>query len=208
VPAAAETQPANSRYNETPGNRHLPTNFFDVGSDDPRAITQVATRVSGAYTGTTAEILEWVSCKWGIDERLVRAQADVESSWRQTMVGDWTSDGSHCVPGHELGMDGKPGQCPESWGILQVRYRFFAGAFPDAIASTAFNADTAYAVWRSCFEGYEWWLRDFASPGHVYQPGDAWGCIGRWFSGEWYGPTATRYIDCVQRLVEGRQHCS
>src|SRR5262249_24548237 len=36
-------------------------------------------RVTGNFTGTTDEILQWVACKWGIDEDIVRAQAVRES---------------------------------------------------------------------------------------------------------------------------------
>ena len=99
------------------------------------------------------------------------------------------------------------GPVPESWGVLQVRYRFFNTAFPDAVQSTAFNADSAYAVWRACYEGYESWLSDYAARGHAYKAGDAWGCIGRWYSGRWYDDPAKRYIDCIQRIAEGRRAC-
>jgi autotransporter family porin len=207
VPAAPETVPANAGYNATPGTQRLPADFFDAGSHDPRAADQLAPRVDGHYTGTTAQVLQWVACKWGIDEDLVRAQARMESSWRQAMMGDWTAEPSYCAPGHGIGVDGRDGRCPESWGTLQVRYRFFRGAFPDAIASTAFNVDAAYAVWRACFEGYEWWLADVAAPGHAYGPGDAYGCMGRWYSGEWYDPLANRYIECVHRIVDGLEPC-
>jgi autotransporter family porin len=207
VTPAAETQPVNVRYNARRGTIRLPEGFFPDGSHDVRATTVIAARVTGAHTGTTDEILQWTACKWGVDEAIVRAQAYQESSQRQTMKGDWTKVASRCAPGHGLGVDGRPGWCPESWGILQVRYHYFKGAFPDAITSTAFNADTAYAVWRACFEGYEWWLDETASPERRYAPGDAWGCLGRWYSGRWYDDLAVRYIDCMQRLVHGRPPC-
>jgi hypothetical protein len=204
---APEVVPANAPYNARSGSRRLTADFFPEGGYDPRAGAEIAPRVSGNYTGTTPEILSWTACKWGIDQRVVDAQTDVESSWQQKKTGDWTTTESYCPPGHGLGVDGRPGQCPESWGVLQVRYRFFTEAFPDAITSTAFNADTAYAVWRSCYEGYEWWLRDVAPPDHPYGAGDMWGCVGRWYSGDWYSPSALRYIDCVQRIVDGRPPC-
>jgi autotransporter family porin len=91
--------------------------------------------------------------------------------------------------------------------LLQVRYVYFPGAFPAAIDSTAFNVDTAYAVWRACYEGYEWWLRDAQAPGHPYQAGSVEGCIGRWFSGAWFDQGAQNYIGCVQRIVDGRPPC-
>ncbi|CAA9304108.1 MAG: hypothetical protein AVDCRST_MAG48-1564 [uncultured Friedmanniella sp.] len=163
--------------------------------------------MTGSYTGTTREIWQWVACKWGIDERIVRAQATTESSWQQKMIGDWSKNEKHCAPGHGLGADGRRAACPESFGVLQVRYRYFRGAFPDAIRSTAFNADTAYAVWRACYEGYEHWLEDYSAPGHRYEAGDLWGCVGRWYSGAWYDKSAKRYISCVKGIVQGRPPC-
>jgi hypothetical protein len=208
VSSDAETNPENRVYNTVAGDKRLPANFFPPQSGDPRANENLATRVTGGFTGTTPQILEWAACKWGINSNIVRAQAIVESSWRQGMRGDWTTNPDHCAPRHGPGVDGRPHACPESFGILQVRYRFFSGAFPDAVDSTAFNADAAYAVWRACYEGYEWWLQDAAAPGHTYKAGDKWGCIGRWYAGRWYGPIAEPYIDCVQRLFRGREPCA
>ena len=37
-------------------------------------------RVTGDFTGTTDEILQWGACKWGIDADLVRAEAQQESN--------------------------------------------------------------------------------------------------------------------------------
>ena len=45
-------------------------------------------RVTGNFTGTTDEIIRWGACKWGFDENTVRAQAVVESFWRQSTRGD------------------------------------------------------------------------------------------------------------------------
>ena len=205
VSPAKETVPENTPFNTVAGDKRLPPDFFTPDSGDPRANTAIASRVTGAYTGTTRQILQWAACKWGIDERFVRAQAAVESSWRQTRLGDWSSDGSQCAPDHELGKDGRDGQCPESFGILQVRYQYYAGAFPGAMTSTAFNADTTYAVWRACYEGYETWLGETAPPDHPYVAGDAWGCLGRWFSGQWYDDSAQEYISAVRdMLAHGR----
>jgi autotransporter family porin len=96
-----------------------------------------------------------------------------------------------------LGADGQPGLCPESFGILQNRYPYEQSGWPGIATSTAFNADLTYAIWRACFEGYEWWLED-VEHGAPYVAGDAWGCFGRWFSGRWHTPAADGYISAVQ----------
>jgi autotransporter family porin len=208
VAAAAEVQAGNATYNANPGGHRLPAGFFDVGSNDRRANADIAARVSGAFTGTTPEIVQWTACKWGIDERIVRAQVHAESTWRQTRKGDFGRDEARCPPGHGHGVDGRPGECPESWGLMQIRYPYYRGAFPGVINSTSFNTDVAYAVWRACYEGYELWLLDYPEPGYRYGPGDEWGCVGRWYSGSWYNKDARAYIACIQRAVQGRETCS
>jgi autotransporter family porin len=196
-----ERKRMNRSFNQAIGHRLAP-GFFDPGATHPGA-NRLAARVDGAFTGTTEQILRWAACKWGVDEDLVRAQAAVESWWRQTTRGDWAGDPSACPPGHALGVDGRPGQCPQSYGILQNRYPYERSAWPGIHRSTAMNVDTAYAVWRSCFEGYERWLSD-VERGRPYSRGDAWGCAGRWFSGRWHTQPAEDYITKVKRYLHGR----
>lgn len=131
-------------------------------------------RVDGDFTGTTDEIIQWASCKWGIDTDVVRAQIVKESWWNQSNVGDGG----------------------ESFGLGQVREPYHQEAFAhdDAIRSSAYNLDYTYAGWRSCYEGNETWLNDFERGGW-YEAGDLWGCVGVWFSGRWYVPSVDVYLD-------------
>jgi hypothetical protein len=193
-----ERKGMNRAANQTTGHR-LGPGFFDPSATDPRA-AGLAARVDGAFTGTTEEILRWAACKWGVDEDLVRAQAAAESWWRQTTKGDWSGEEAACPPGHRLGADGRPGECPQSYGILQNRYPYERSAWPGINQSTAMNADTAYAVWRTCFEGYERWLND-VERGRPYVAGDARGCAGRWFSGRWHTRPAEDYIRKVDAYL-------
>jgi hypothetical protein len=193
-----ENKKGNVVYNATKANQRLPADFF--GGSDPRANSEIGPRVTGDFVGTTDEILQWVACKWGADEDMVKAQAAVETWWRQPVFGDWTSNADNCAPGHGIGADGKPGLCPESFGILQNRYPYEKGAWPGIKTSTAFNADTAYAYWRACYEGYEYWLNYDGK----YRSGDAWGCVGRWYSGRWYNNDANNYIGVVKDYLKNR----
>jgi hypothetical protein len=202
VKARPENKGVNAAYNMTTGGQGLPASFFP-SSDDARAATQIAPRVSGNYTGTTDEILQWAACKWGIDEDVVRAQAAIESWWHQNALGDWGTDPTQCPPGHGLGVDGTPGQCPQSWGILQNRWPFEQASWPGIQRSTAFNADTAYAIWRACYEGYELWLNNVPH-GQPYAAGDQWGCVGRWFAGRWHTAPADGYVVNVQSYLSQR----
>ena len=131
------------------------------------------------------------------------AQAAKESWWRQTTMGDFGTDATACPPGHGPGADGTAGQCPQSYGILQNRFPFERSSWPGIARSTALNADLAYAIWRSCFEGFEGWLNTVQS-GARYGPGDAWGCVGRWFAGRWHTPPADQYTAAVQAYAAQR----
>jgi autotransporter family porin len=196
-----ERKAANRIANHTTG-QHV-TALFDPGATDPRANSRVAARIDGGFTGTTQEILRWTACKWGIDENLVYAQAAVESWWRQSTEGDWAGDASACAPGHGLGADGRAGECPQSFGILQNRYPSERSTWPGIQRSTAMNADTAYAIWRACFEGYEHWLND-VERGRQYAAGDAMGCMGRWFAGRWHTAAADQYVAKVKGYLDRR----
>lgn len=162
-------------------------------------------RVTGDFTGTTDEILQWVSCKWGIDTDIVRAQAAKESYWRMIHVGDWSPNPDVCAPGRGIGVDGRDGECPESFGMLQVRWQYAgppAGfdTWPEVVESTAYHVDYTYAYWRSCYEGTLTWLNTTDRVGE-YAAGDEWGCVGIWFAGRWRTSPAEEYIAAVQDYV-------
>ena len=141
--------------------------------------------VTGNFTGTTDEIIQWGACKWGIDEDIVRAQSVQESYWHQSTLGD--CGGTTVTQTHGCA----------SVGLLQVKGADLPpthpGTWPFAFQSTAFNADYQLGVLRACYEGKETWL------GNGYQAGDIWGCVGRWFSGDWY-INSRQYIANVQSI--------
>jgi len=163
-------------------------------------VKRLAPLISGDFTGTTQEILRWAACKWGINQNIVFAQAAVESWWRQGQLGDWGTNAGLCPRGHGIGAEGRPGECPQSYGILQNKYPFEKAAWPGFAVSTAMNADAAYAIWRSCYDGDEVWLNDVPRGQH-YHAGDIWGCVGRWFAGNWYTSGADGYINQVKKFL-------
>src|SRR2546430_6336764 len=79
---------------------------------DPKA-DALRRQITGNFTGTTDEIFQWAACKWGIDANLIRAESVQESSWHQSMRGDWTTDRSLCPSGSWDGTG-----CYQSYGIL------------------------------------------------------------------------------------------
>jgi hypothetical protein len=137
-------------------------------------------RVTGHFTGTTDEIIQWAAHKHGIDVNVMRAVAVVESYWRMRFVGD----------------DG------DSFGLYQIR-RPYHCCPRYARSSTAFNADYYGAIIRSYYDGKQGWLND-VEHGREYRPGDLWGSIGAWFAGRWHTPAAEGYIRHVKRVLAKR----
>jgi hypothetical protein len=190
-----ENKGVNKKANHTTG-QHVDGSIF--AGDSAKAAKAIAPRIDGNFTGTTQEILRWTACKWGVDENIVYAQAAVESWWRQDTLGDFGTDASACPPGHGLGADGKAGQCPQSYGVLQDRWPYMKSGWPGYGRSTAMAADVAYGIWRSCYDGYETWLNT-VDRGQTYKSGDVWGCVGRWFSGRWHTSASDGYVTKVKQ---------
>ncbi len=155
----------------------------------------VRARVTGRFTGTTDQILRWGACRWALDEDLLRAVAVQESGWRQDAVGDRGA----------------------SFGLMQIKDHYADGSpawggYPDTLAETALNVDFYAAYIRACFDG------DFADGGRWLYHGQTgaeviarhgrdyalWGCVGSWYSGDWYDAMAQRYIDRVKRHLADR----
>ena len=177
-----ENRPRNVSYNNTP--------WYSIPGFYPRA--------TGNFTGSTDDIIRWAACKWGYPEDLLRAQAARESTGKMDALGVWVSDPSRCLPGHPIGADGRPGQCPGAVGIVQIYGYHFQPGIEGSTRSTAYNLDLGLAIWRDCFEGNERWL------GSNYGAGDLWGCVGRFYSGDWYGPSANWYIGELQSYMNQR----
>ena len=123
--------------------------------------------VDGRFKGTTGEIIQWASIKWGIDTNTMRAVAAVESWWDMDTVGD----------------NG------DSFGLYQVRRPYHClGDCRIARYFTAFNADYYGAIIRSYFDGRQTWLNTVSGNGRRYRAGDLEGSLGAWYSGRWWGP--------------------
>ena len=182
VKKTPENRPENTAANKiNEYAKGVRTSGTEVGEDAP----ELESKITGNFTGTTDEILQWAACKWGFDEDNVRAEAVQESQWLQSCLGD--SQGDQTQPE----TNGN-----SSVGIMQVKGAnippTFPGTWPMAYESTSWNVDYTLAIRRTCFEGKETWL------GNGYSGGDEWGCIGRWFSGDWMSSGAQDYINQVK----------
>ena len=152
-------------------------------------------RITGDFTGTTDEIIQWAACKWGIADNMVRAQAVVESHWHMSEEGDpEPRSNGHCPRGE----DRDP--CPTSYGILQIKWYFHpsknpvGNSYPMSKTMTAFSLDYALAELRGCYDGHAW-------PGKK-TTGDLLGCMGLWYAGEWLNSGAHDYMGRVQSALE------
>lgn len=180
---AWEPRPENS-----PQNHRIPTgeelrNFYRYrgqwGDCD-----HLRTKVTGRFTGTTDEIMQWAAWKWGLPEDVLRGAAVSESDWRMGYVGDGG----------------------QSFGLFQIKdvERWHGGTFPLSQESTAFNADYYAGMVRHYFEGCARWMADYEHGGIAYRSGDLWGSAGAWFSGEWHDDTAQRYVADVRNHMAQR----
>jgi hypothetical protein len=196
-----EPRPENNAANHTVP----PQSFKTLGYSGMVNHARVFGRVDGNFTGTTDEIIQWAAAKWGLPDEVIRAEAVVESSWYQGLK---TSSGAPIVErgyGDFGACGGSPAPSgygpggPASFGLLQDQWCAFKDpsapgydGWPWSERSTAYAVDLYAAVIRGCYQGWDTWL------GNGYHGGDLWGCVGRWFSGQWYSPAAQSYIDKVR----------
>jgi autotransporter family porin len=217
VTQTPETIPGN-----VPFNRRVPTPSeliaFHLWASRAGAGAPYFDRVDGNYTGSTAMILRWAACKWGISEDVARAQAWTESKWIQGGINPAAGGGDKRVKISECVRNGFNALwdfscdncCYQSWGILQTKVYYAPQTWPMIKDSTAFNADYRYAEERACIDGGN--LGYFASD--AQQPntyavdiahGDLdrllWGCTGMHFSGSWYDSPALGYIQETRRYI-------
>jgi len=141
--------------------------------------------VTGRFTGTTDEVIQWAARKWGFKPDLLRAVATVESRWRMSTVGD----------------NG------DSFGLFQVRRPFHCAepVCEQFRGDAALNADYYGGILRSYYDGKQRWLNTVAAENEKrYRRGDLWGSVGAWFSGRWWNDPARRYIRKVKRRLKAR----
>lgn len=197
-----EPRPQNATANRT-----MPTglSLTPHGGVEPIWNSWLLPRVTGRFTGTTDEIVQWAAAKWGFPDDLLRAQMVAESTWYQGLLdpdgqpvpqrgfGDYTADQGACAHGYTA-------PCPLSFGVLQIKHAaFHGGTFPHSRDSTAFTVDYLGAVLRGCYEGWESWLAGSSSASPRYAAGDLTGCLGRWYAGAWRTAEALDYAQSVEQ---------
>jgi hypothetical protein len=174
-----EPRPSNAKENRTVPPRKWIRQVFRKRSDMP-----YARFVDGRFKGTTDEIIQWAAYKWGFDPNLLRAVATHETYWDMNVVGN---EGS-------------------AFGLFQVR-RPWHCCLPYTRDSTAFNADYYGGIMRAYYDGAQDWLNNpdvvvNRPDGILYEPGDVWGSVGAWVSGNWHLQANEDYVDVVQKWLD------
>ena len=141
-----------ARSDNTKANNTKPKQPVTLANDPAYDATFQQTykpRITGNFTGTTDEIFQWATCKWGISDNMIRAQAVQESHWHQNTESDKEPrSAGFCAPGD----DRDP--CPTSFGILQIKWCFHPGksamgsSYPMSKTMTAFSVDYEVAEMR------------------------------------------------------------
>lgn len=202
VRAAPERRPDNAALNA-----YRPTLVelvqFRGGQRDRRGRTAVqynrlTAYVTGGYSGTTDEILQWAAHKWGIPEDVVRAVAANESGWSMSQLGDLrTVSNSARYPAWSR--DG--GSVYQSLGIMQVKWTpegLHTGTESLRWRSTAFNVDYWASVVRYYYDGLCGWCGD------GYGPGQEDNSVGAWYNPSPWEAGSRDYQDNVSERLSRR----
>lgn len=192
VDPSVEVQPENDTLNNTIVDAAEFEGLRVDGADEAWN-AEFAPRIDGDFTGTTEQILRWGACKWGFDENVTRARAVTESSWNVNTEGDSSEDPGVCA------LLGLSAPCAQSYGLLQVKGTVHTGTHPYSTQSSAFGVDYAMAWLRACFDGtFTWLIETEYERVDGYVAGEEFGCVGAWFSGEWWDQPANDYAGEVR----------
>jgi hypothetical protein len=204
VSDASETRPANADENAyRPTATELDT--FRNGQNDIYGRTalmynRLTAYVTGGYSGTTDQILQWVAQKWGIPEDILRAVAASESWWNMSQLGDLkTVTNPTLYPAYSR--VGTTNDVYQSLGIMQVKWTpegLHQGTDPLRWKSTAFNADYWGSVIRYYYDGLCNWC------GTGYTAGQDWNSIGAWYNPSPWSTGSQTYQTNVKNRVAAR----
>lgn len=182
VRSSFEPRPQNATPNKRiPTATELSTYLTKYAGVDLGACNTYKSKVTGNFTGTTDEVIQWAAWKWGLDEDVLRAVAVLESNWYMSAVGDGGI----------------------SYGLMQIKSTVHVGTAPLSQLSTAFNADFYGMYIRYYYDGCAGWLMDVDHVG-TYAAGDFWGSVGAWYAGRWHTAPAEEYIAKVKSILAAR----
>ncbi|MBO0732952.1 MAG: hypothetical protein J2P49_01245 [Methylocapsa sp.] len=208
VTPAAEKRPGNAAANHyRPSKAELAAflnNEKNVYGQGPVQENPYFASVTGGFSGTTDEIIQWGAEKWGIPEDWLRAQYVIESYWRQSNLGDLTTVKNSLLYPPQSRVSAH--QVYQSLGIAQVRWNHpdlnndATGTEPLRWKSTAFNVDYQAAKVRFYFDNPKGVRSSWGDP--TYRPCNNWLSIGGWYNPyPWNNSGQLSYIKGVQAIL-------
>ncbi len=102
--------------NQTANNTVAPADFAKPNDGWGSNWDKTYGRITGNFTGTTDEIIQWVAAKWGIEDEIIRAMLMNETNWYQNhkdadgvpIRNHGYSDYGHCPPARSALPTGMP----------------------------------------------------------------------------------------------------
>jgi hypothetical protein len=183
-------------------------NEKDASGNLPAQNNPYLTYVTGRFSGTTDEIIQWGAAKWGIPADWLRAEYVNESYWNQSELGDLTSVANPLL--YPVQSRAAGNQVYQSLGITQIKWDHpdrnnnGTGTEPLRWKSTAFNVDYQAATVRFYFDDPQ---RIRSSWGdRTYISCNNWLSIGGWFEpSPWNNPQQQSYVTRVQTFLANRK---
>jgi autotransporter family porin len=205
-----ENRPANlSANNYQPSSTELSAfhnNETDKNGFLPSQLNPYAAYVTGGFTGTTDEIIQWGAAKWGIPPDWLRAEYLQESYWNMSQLGDLTTVTD--VTKYPAYSRYSSTQVYQSLGISQVKWdhpdvnRAGVGAEPLRWKSTAFNVDYQLSMIRFYFDNPK---RTRSSWGDAYRSCNNWLSLAAWFQPyPWNNSGQQTYVTKIQTLLTSK----
>jgi hypothetical protein len=162
--------------------------------------------VTGNFTGTTDQIIQWAAVKWGIPVDWVRAQFVQDSNWDQSAQGGSTAVASSVSYPAQSRIDST--HVYQRLGISQVLWNYpdlktdGIGTEPVRWQSTAFAADYYGATVRFQFDNPQ---GKRATWGDGYVACQNWNSIGAWKQNyPWANPAQAAEVTAVQGQLASR----
>jgi hypothetical protein len=173
----------------------------------PAQLNPYAQYVTGGFTGTTDEIIQWGAAKWGVPADWLRAEYIRESNWKMTVLGDlaWVKD----VTKYPVYSRYSSSQVYQSLGITGVKWNHpdanhsGMGTEPLRWKSTAFNIDYQLATVRFFFDNPQG--KRSAWGDGTYGACNNWLSIGGWYSPyPWNNSFQNDYVNSVKTTLNNR----
>jgi hypothetical protein len=162
--------------------------------------------VTGGFTGTTDEIIQWGAAKWGIPPDWLRAEYIQESRWNMSQLGDLTTVSD--VTKYPAYSRYSSTQVYQSLGISQVKWNHpdannaGIGTEPLRWKSTAFNVDYELSMVRFYFDNPK---GARSSWGDAYSSCNDWLSLAAWFQPyPWNNSGQQTYATKIQTLLASK----